>query len=325
MSTRSASAGGAQASGATRAGGHSPEFADLVAQLRARPFNAGTASVADLRSGWARFAARFAEPPAVVTEPVDVAGVPGEWARADGALVGAALLYLHGGGYTIGSVPVYRDLSARLATDTRLPVLTIEYRLAPENRFPAALDDALAAYQWIASSVAAERIVIAGDSAGGGLAAATVLAARRAGLPAPGGLVVLSVLADLAHTGESVQANAHLDPLVTPEGSHAYAERYLGPDGDPYHPLASPLYAPPAELAAFPPTYVGVGTAEVLLDDSLRFARRLRDAGVPVDLDVWPGMIHILPFFASRVPEARAALATVTSWIRARVPAPGTD
>lgn len=299
--------------------GHSPEFGELVAQLRARPFKADTTPVPDLRAGFERFAASLADPPAVATEGVDAGGVPAEWARATGAAPDAAVLYLHGGGYAIGSVPAYRDLSARLAVGCGVPVLTVDYRLAPENRFPAAVDDALAAYRWLTASLAPERIVLAGDSAGGGLAAATVLAAGRTGVPRPGGLALISPLADLAHTGRSVTANAHLDPIVTPAGSHAYAQRYLGPDGDPYDPLASPVFAAPAELAAFPPTYVQVGTAEVLLDDALRLARRLRDAGAPVDLDVWPDMIHILPFFASRVPEARAALAALVDFVRKRL------
>lgn len=303
-------------------GRHSAEFDEFVAQLRSRPFKADTTPVPDLRAGFERFAAGLADPPAVTTEPADAGGVPAEWARASGAAAGAAVLYLHGGGYTIGSVPAYRDLSARLAVGCGVPVLTIDYRLAPENRFPAAVEDALAAYRWLTAAVAPDRIVVAGDSAGGGLAAATALAARRADLAPPGGLALISPLADLAHTGRSVSANASLDPIVTPAGSHAYAERYLGPGGDPYDPLASPVFADPGELAAFPPTYVQVGTAEILLDDALRLARRLRDAGVPVDLDVWPDMIHILPFFASRVPEARVALAAVVSFVRARVGAP---
>jgi acetyl esterase/lipase len=161
-------------------------------------------------------------------------------------------------------------------------------------------------------------IVIGGDSAGGGLTLSTGILARDRGLGRPGGLVLVSPLADLAHTGRSVEVNAPVDPIVTPAGSHAYAERYLGSEGDPFEPLASPLFA---DLAGLPPTYVQVGTAECLLDDSLRVARRLRDAGVFTDLDVWPDMVHILPFFASRVPEAQAALAAVVEFVKARVAA----
>lgn len=299
--------------------GHSAEFEELLARLRARPFDADTTPVADLRANFERFAASIADPPPVTTEPVDAGGVPAEWARPGGGLSDAAVLYLHGGGYSIGSIPAYRDLSARLAVSTGVPVLTVDYRLAPEHRFPAALDDALAAYRWLLDAVPAERVVVAGDSAGGGLAAATALAAGRAGLPLPGGLVMISPLGDLAHTGRSVQVNAPVDPIVTPAGSHAYAERYLGPDGDPFHPLASPVFAPSEELGALPPCYIYVGTAEVLMDDSLRLARRMRDAGARVDLDVWPDMIHILPFFAARVPESATALGRIADWIRSSI------
>ncbi|MDX6362104.1 MAG: epsilon-lactone hydrolase [Streptomyces sp.] len=297
---------------------HSPEFEELLATLRARPFEADVKPVAELREGFERFAASFADPPKVDTETVDANGVSCEWARPPGVEARGALLWLHGGGFTIGSVPAYRDLSARLAVQTGCAVLTVEYRRAPENRYPAALDDSVAAYEWLTRTVDPSRIVIGGDSAGGGLTLSTGIAARDRGLGLPGGLVLVSALTDLAHTGRSVELNAAIDPLVTPAGSHSYAERYLGPEGDPFDPLASPLFA---DLAGLPPTYVQVGTAECLLDDSLRVARRLRDAGVPTDLDVWPDMVHILPFFASRVPEAQAALAAVVAFVRARVAA----
>lgn len=295
---------------------HSPGFEELLATLRARPFEADVKPVAELREGFERFAASFSDPPEVDTESVDATGVPCEWARPSGGGARGTVLYLHGGGFTIGSVPAYRDLSARLAVATGCAVLTVEYRRAPEHRYPAALDDAVAAYRYLAGSTDPSSIVVAGDSAGGGLTLSTALVARDRGLGLPGGLVLISPLADLAHTGRSVETNAAIDPLVTPAGSHAYAERYLGPGGDPYDPLASPLFA---DLAGLPPTYVQVGTAECLLDDALRVARRLRDAGVATDLDVWPDMVHILPFFASRVPEAAAALDAVAAFVRDRV------
>jgi acetyl esterase/lipase len=294
---------------------HSPEFEELLATLQARPFEADVKPVAELREGFERFAAGFADPPKVDTETVDANGVSCEWARPPGVEPRGAVVWLHGGGFTIGSVPAYRDLSARLAVQTGCAVLTVEYRRAPENRFPAALDDSVAAYEWLTRTVDPASIVIGGDSAGGGLTLSTGIVARDRGLGLPAGLVLVSPLADLAHTGRSVALNAAIDPLVTPAGSHAYAERYLGPDGDQFDPLASPLFA---DLTGLPPTYVQVGTAECLLDDSLRVARRLRDAGVPTDLDVWPDMVHILPFFAARVPEAAAALDAAAAFVRSR-------
>lgn len=295
--------------------GHSPEFHALVERLRARPFDADTRPVPDLREGFEKFAADFADPPAVDREAVDAGGVYAEWSRPRETRTGGVLVYLHGGGFTIGSVPAYRDLSARLAVGTDCDVLTVEYRLAPEHRFPAALDDAVAAYTWALEQAGGRPVVVAGDSAGGGLTLSTALVARDRGIAAPTGLALISPLLDLAHTGRSVEANASIDPIVTPAGSHAYAVRYLGEDGDPFTPLASPLFA---DLAGLPPTYVQVGTAECLLDDALRVARRLRDAGVDTDLDVWPDMLHIMPFFASRVPEADRALQAVVDFVRSR-------
>jgi epsilon-lactone hydrolase len=286
----------------------SPEFERLVADLRVRPFNPHL-SVEDARAEWETFASQLADPPAVDREPAVANGVTVEWSYPQGRNPSGAVLYLHGGGYNVGSIASYRDLTARITVGTGAAVCIVEYRLAPEHPFPAAVDDAIAAYTGLLDQIGAGRIVVAGDSAGGGLSAALTLAARHLGLPTPAGLAIVSPLADLSQTGASVRRNIDLDPLVTPHGSHANARRYLGSHTDSGNPLASPIYADPVDLACFPLTYIQVGTSEILLDDSLRLARRLRDAGAVVDLDVWPDMIHILPFFASRVPEARAALA----------------
>jgi acetyl esterase/lipase len=299
----------------------SPEFARFVAELRGNPLDPDR-PVEAVRAGWEAFARNLADPPPVDREPGDADGVPVEWARPPGGRPPRTVLYLHGGGYNMGTIGSYRDLSARLATRADATVCTVGYRLAPEHPFPAAVDDAVTAYRRLLTMVAPEHVVVAGDSAGAGLSAALTIAATRAGLPRPAGLALVSPLADLLQAGRSTRRNPDLDPLVTPHGSRANARRYLGPDGDPRDPLASPVYADQAELAAFPPTYVQVGTSEILLDDSLRLARRLRDAGVRVDLDVWPGMIHIMPYFAARIPESRAALAAWCDAIRALAPDP---
>jgi len=296
---------------------HSPAYDELAASLRSRPFNADTTPIEDLRAGFEKFAASWANPPAVVREPASAGGVPGEWSRPQNSRDDAAVLYLHGGGYSIGSIPAYRDLSARIAFATDVPVLTLDYRLAPENKYPAAVEDAVAAYQWLTDRVPAGRIVVAGDSAGGGLSMALTLALRDSGQTLPSGVVLISALLDLAHSGASVERNADLDPIVTPAGSHSYAQRYLALTDDPRTPLASPLFG---DLSGLPPLYIEVGTAECLLDDSLRLARRARDAGNDVELDVWPDMFHIMPFFASRVPEAALALEHITEFIRRRIP-----
>jgi monoterpene epsilon-lactone hydrolase len=247
----------------------------------------------------------------VMLEPVTVAGIAAEWARPHAATDESAVVWVHGGGFTLGSIASYRDLAARVAVLTGVPVLTFEYRLAPEHPFPAALDDSVAVVREILAST--RTVVVGGDSVGGGIAVAAAVAMRERHGSVPAGLAVVSPKVDLTQSGRSVQTNASVDPVVSPAGTTENARRYLGADGDPRDPLASPVFA---DLSGLPPTYVSVGTAEVLLDDSLRLARELRDAGVAVDLDVWPDMFHIMPFFASRIPEAKDALISLTRAIR---------
>ncbi|MFC9839635.1 alpha/beta hydrolase [Rhodococcus sp. NPDC127530] len=291
----------------------SPEFTELVGRLRRSPFRADTTTVPELRANFEKFAASFYNPPTAEFVPDSANGVDVEWVRTPGCDRSRVVLYLHGGGYSIGSIAAYRDFCARISDGSGSAVLSVGYRLAPEHQFPAALDDAVTAYRWLLDTgVPADRIVVAGDSAGGGMTVATMVALRDAAVALPAGAVCISPLADLAHTGESVHEKAYADPIVTPEGSHSYAVRYLGEHGDPTDPLASPLYA---DLHALPPVLIQCGTAEVLLDDSLRLARKIRDAGGVVDLDVWPGMIHIFPFFASTIPESQQALRYLTAFV----------
>jgi len=294
----------------------SAEYYRFIEKVRARP-KAENASVEERRAEYERIGSRLAPPPGVAFEPVDAGGVPAEWARPESGESDAAVLYMHGGGYAIGSIGSHRALCARLALASGMPVLSIDYRLAPEHRFPAAVDDALASYRWLLARCGDPgRIVLAGDSAGGGLVLATLLAAREAGLPQPAAAVCLSPLTDMAKEGASMRTHAHLDPIVDPAGSAENAQRYLGPDGDPRHPLASPLYG---DLRGLPPLLVMVGTWEVLLDDSTRLAERARAAGVDVDLQVWEEMIHVWPFFASFFPEGQQAIDLAGDFIRGRV------
>lgn len=298
----------ADGSGAT-----SPEFNDLVAWLRDRPFEADTATIEVLRSRFEGLGRRFHNPPPGQFEPDNAGDVPVEWARSVDCIENGAILYLHGGGYAIGSIESHRDLCMRLSAATGIPALNVGYRLAPENRFPAALDDAVTAYRWLSEKMPADRIVVAGDSAGGGLAMSLLCEARAMELARPAGAVLFSPLVDLAHEGASVHTQAALDPIVTPAGSQMYAVRYLSKDGNYKEPRASALYA---DLHDLPPILIQVGTSEVLLDDSLRLARKIRKSGGRVDLDCWPEMIHIWPFFAAEVPEAREAIASAATFIR---------
>ncbi len=246
-----------------------------------------------------------------VTSPV-----LGEWLAPDGATGGASergvVLYLHGGGYCIGSCRSARDLAGRLARAAGSRAFVPEYRLAPEHPFPAALDDAREAYRGLLESgVPGARITLAGESAGGGLALALAVALREAGEPLPGAVVAFSPWTDLGLSGESVAARAHRDPILTLAGEREAALAYLG-DRDAREPLASPLFA---ELAGLPPISLHVGTEEILFDDSTRFAEKARAAGVPVSLRVWPGLWHNWQSLASVLPEGRMAIEAAAEFI----------
>ncbi|NWF69848.1 MAG: alpha/beta hydrolase, partial [Chloroflexi bacterium] len=214
------------------------------------------------------------------------------------------------GGYATGSIDSYLMVGATLAQTTGIKVLIPEYRLAPEHPFPAALEDALAAYRWLLrSGTTSQRIIFAGDSAGGGLAVAALSALRDAGAPLPRAAVLISPFVDLEGTGESLRTRAAADPYVKPEDK-ALLRYYIG-SHDPRHPLLSPLYA---DLRGLPPLLIHVGDDEILLSDSTRLAEKATDAGVDVTLKIWPGMWHVFHFFAPLLPEARQALAEMGAY-----------
>jgi epsilon-lactone hydrolase len=223
------------------------------------------------------------------------------------------ILFLHGGGYIIGSPSLYRHFTWRLATATRARVLSLDYRLAPEHPFPAALDDAVTGYQWVlANGVEPERVAVIGDSAGGGLALALLLRLRDQGIRLPAAAVALSPWTDLALTGASLALNATVDPMVNVAQMRRVVGYYL--DGaDPRLPYASPLYSDPAGL---PPTLIQVGSDEVLRDDAVRMAERLRGAGCRVRLEIWPRMPHVWHLFVPLLPEARRAIEDIGTFVR---------
>jgi epsilon-lactone hydrolase len=292
-----------------------PEFHRLVERMRQRR-PAAPQTIEELRAGMEEIGRKFAPPKDIVFTRVDAGGVPAEWAEPPHAEPGRAILYLHGGGYGIGSVASHRHLVGKLAKASTVRILSLDYRLAPEHPFPAAVEDAVAAARWLLrQGVRPEHLVFAGDSAGGGLAIAACLALRDAGDKLPAALVCMSPLTDLAKTGESMRSRVALDPMVTPQSSAAYARRYVGENGDLMAPLASPLYA---DLHGLPPMLILVGTAEVLLDDSTRIAERASAAGVDVELQVWEEMIHIWPYFADIIPEGREAIERMGTYIRRR-------
>jgi monoterpene epsilon-lactone hydrolase len=230
-----------------------------------------------------------------------------------GTLITPTILYLHGGGYYFCSPRSHRSLAFGLATRARAPAFSLDYRLAPEARFPAALDDALAAYrQLLTSGIPAKSIVIAGDSAGGGLALATLVALRDAGNPLPAGGVLFSPWTDLGASGASIRTNDGADPMFSGPAIGRAAEIYLG-DTPATHPYASPVYA---DLQGLPPLFIQVGSTEVLLDDSRRVAQSARAAGVAVELQVWPDMPHVWQIFTPFIPEARRALDGAAAFVR---------
>lgn len=246
-------------------------------------------------------------------------GVPGEWVIPAGMGSERIILYLHGGAYNAGSTRSHRALAANIAYAARARALTIDYRLAPEHPYPAALVDAFSAYRWLLDEeVRSEQIVVAGDSAGGGLTVALLTALRERGYPMPAAAVVLSPWTDLSASGASWQKNAQVDYLIHGSKLKEAARLYLQ-DASPQTPLASPVYA---NLKGLPPLLIQVGSEEVLLSDSERLADHARLSGVDVTLEVWDGMQHVWQFAASFLPEARQAIDHIGKFIFAQTGRP---
>jgi epsilon-lactone hydrolase len=242
--------------------------------------------------------------------------IRGEWVQVSAPRKDAALLYLHGGGFVIGSTGTHRSLVARLAAASGTRALSLDYRLAPEAPFPAALDDALAAYALLRrTGLAAERIAVAGDSAGGGLAVSLLVALRARGEALPAAALLLSPWVDLTLSGESMRTRAATDCVLTPEWLRRMAERYaagVAADDARLSPLG-------ADLTGLPPILIQVGSDEILADDSIRLAAALRAAGVAARLDIAAGLFHAYPMGAPFVPEARVAIAEAGEFLRRRL------
>ncbi len=256
-------------------------------------------------------APRFPLAEDVKCEKVDAGGVPGEWISTPGAADERVILYLHGGGYVLGSVNTHRELISRLSRAAGVRVLAIDYRLAPESPFPAAVHDSVAAYRWLLSQgVEPGNIVVGGDSAGGGLTVATLLAIRDAEGPLPAAGVCISPWADMECT--SVIERAKTGGMIQPESILGMARAYLG-GADPRTPLASPIFA---DLKGLPPLLIQVGGAEELLDDSTRLAELAEAVGVDVTLESWEDMFHVWHSFATMLPEAQQAIDRIGEFVR---------
>lgn len=255
-------------------------------------------------------------PKSVTIEAVNEAGIIGEWQRPHGAADGRVILYLHGGAYVFGSTGLYRSMTMPMAEFAGADLFSLDYRLAPEHPCPAAIEDALAAYEWLLKRrIAPERIAIGGDSAGGGLTLATLQALRDRGRPMPGGAFVYSPWADLAATGASIAANAARDCMFQDVSIREGARRYAGPL-DLKDPRVSPLYG---DFRGLPPLLILASEDEMLFDDARRVAEKARAAGVEVRFEPRGGLCHVWPLFYPLYPEAKEALALTGDFIRARM------
>ena len=247
---------------------------------------------------------------------IDAGGVPCQWITAPGVPQDRLVIYLHGGAYATCSPTTHKDLISRLSLASGAAALGVDYRLAPENLFPAAVEDCLAAYNWaLGHGCEPGNIVLAGDSAGGGLVVSVLLAARDSALPLPAGGVCFSPWVDLECTGDSMSVNDHLDAFIKYEGLFARAQSYLG-EADPKHPWASALYA---DLHGLPPLLIHVGSAETLLDDSTRLAILAKDSGVDVSFKIWDDMVHVWQLFASVLPEGQQSIDESGEFIRSKL------
>jgi epsilon-lactone hydrolase len=271
----------------------------------------------ELRASFAPAGRLYPVPDDVRVTEVDAGGVPAHWLTAPGADTGRVLLFLHGGGFELGSLRSDGELAARLGRASGMRVLFPEYRLAPEHPFPAAIDDVLAAWRWLRTDqgLSARSMAVAGDSAGGGLAVALLVATRDAGEALPAAATLMSPTVDLTSSGASMTDRVDQDPFSTPALLRQLASDYLA-GADPKTPLASPLFA---SLSGLPPLLVLVGTADLLLSDSERLAAAATEAGVDVTLEIGEGLPHVYPIMLG-TPEAAEATEQIGKFLRARVP-----
>jgi len=252
----------------------------------------------------------------VGVEPVTANGVKAEWTATPKDARDAALLYLHGGGYVIGSLDSHRHLAAEAGRAAGIAALALDYRLAPEHPFPAAVDDALASFRFLLGrGISPGRVALAGDSAGGGLVVAAMLAIREAGLPQPGCGWCISPWVDMEAIGETMSSKAAADPTVQRAGLLDMAKMYLS-GADPRSPLAAPIYG---NLSGLAPLMIQVGACETLLDDALRLAKIGGAADVRVDLQIWPEMIHVWHLFHPELKAGRQAIEAGGSYVRAMI------
>ena len=277
---------------------------------RERPENP---TIEDSRAGFEKLARVVGGNTPGNVRQVDAGGVPAEFVSSSESSDDTAVLYLHGGGYVIGSPKTHREFARRLSAASQAQVLVIDYRLAPENPFPAPVEDAVAAYRWLLDEgYAPDRLSIAGDSAGGGLTAATLVSIRDQGLPLPACGVCLSPWVDMEGIGDSMTTRADRDPMVQKDGLVGMAGLYLA-DADPRSSLAAPMYA---DLSGLPPLLIQVGASETLFDDAVRLDEKARAAGVETAFEEWDDMIHVWHIFAPMLDEGQEAIERMAEFMR---------
>ena len=295
----------------------SPQLQTLLQMLKAQPQRESSGAWdTQSREDFEKIAAFFPLAADVTRTPADADGVKGEWITVPNSSERVTILYVHGGGYVIGSLNTHADCVSRIARAAGARAFSVDYRLAPENPFPAAVEDATTAYRWLLKqNTDPKSIVIAGDSAGGGLAAATLLALKDAGDPMPGGAVLISPWTDLTCTSETMTSREVADPILQPEVLRETGKLYA--DGATQkNPHASPIFG---DYSGLPPILVQVGDAEILLDDSRVYAERAKAAGVDCTLEVWDEMIHVFQLFAPMLPEGQQAIEKIGEWVRSNV------
>ena len=294
------------------------EIAAIRKAIAQNPPTAG--SFEDRRARWEPLFHKICPvPPRTAIAPIAAGGPRGEWVTAAGVSTTEPriLFYIHGGGFTAGTAAAYRGLSSHLSAATGCRVLAVDYRWAPEEPFPAALEDCVAGYRWLAAAgrAAPHNVVLAGDSAGGNLVVAMLLALKQDGEELPAAGVCLSPIFDLALTGDSVITRAERDPMILASSLQKCSTAYRG-NSDPRNPLMSPLYG---DLSGLPPLLLQCGSEEMLRDDSARLAAKAKAAGVDVTFEEWDEMVHVWHLFADRLADGRKAIARVGEFVRAHI------
>ncbi len=289
-------------------------YKSWVVEMTRKP-DMGLDEIRGLFSHWGDVTA---DPSGVDYVEVDAGGVPAMWAIPKGCTWDRALLCSHGGGYVVGSMYTHRKLFGHIAKAVGCRALIVDYGRAPENVHPGPVNDMVTAYRWLLEQAALkpEHIAFTGDSAGGALAITTIAAAKERGLPLPVATMPMSPWAGWDTSGSTYDTNESRDALVSRDTTNSLGSMFIGPEGDPKHPLANPLYT---DYSAFPPIYVTVGGVETLLDDSIRIAEKAQKAGVDVRIDKVPEMQHVFQFLAGKAPEADAAIQEMARWVRPKL------